>query len=224
MLIQIKGVLDQEQLAVAHQLIASGRFADGSSSAGMAARRVKHNEELGLTSKQSSELNNIVMGSLVRHPVYRSAAMPLKIAAPYYAHYTPGMSYGEHIDDPIMGQGSELYRTDVSVTIFLNEPEDYDGGELTVQTAFGEQQVKLPAGDAVIYPSSSLHRVAEVSRGERLVAVSWIQSLIPEAEKRALLHEMNLARETLLQEQADAEATAQVNHAYINLIRMWSAL
>lgn len=224
MLTHIKGLLDQDQLATVHRLIAAGSFQDGRGSAGMAARRVKHNDELALDPAQMSNLNNLVMGQLVQHPVYRSAAMPLKIAAPYYARYTTGMSYGDHVDDPIMGQGSELYRSDVSVTIFLNSPEDYDGGELVIQTAFGAQQVKLPAGEAVIYPSSSLHRVAEVSRGERLVAVSWIQSLVPEPDKRALLHEMNLARETLLQEQPDAEATAQVNHAYINLVRMWSAI
>jgi PKHD-type hydroxylase len=224
MLTRIPKVLDQRQLAAARQIIATGRFRDGAVSAGLAARRVKHNEELALTSRQSGELNNIVMGSLVRHPVYRSAAMPLRIATPYYAHYTAGMSYGEHVDDPIMGQGSELYRSDVSVTVFLNDPEDYDGGELLIQTAFGEQQVKLPAGDAVIYPSSSLHRVAEVSRGERLVAVSWIQSLVSDPEKRALLHEMNQARETLLQEQPGADVTARVNHAYINLVRMWSVI
>jgi PKHD-type hydroxylase len=190
----------------------------------MAARRVKHNDELALERSQLSELNNLVMGNLVKHPVYRSAAMPLKIAAPYYARYTKGMSYGVHVDDPVMGQGAELYRSDISVTIFLNSPEDYDGGELVIQTSFGEQQVKLPAGDAVIYPSSSLHRVAEVSHGERLVAVSWIQSLVREADRRALLHDMNLAREALLQEQPDTELTARVNHSYINLVRMWSEL
>jgi len=224
MLTHIRGILDPTQLAVAHRLIAAGRFTDGRTSAGMAARRVKHNDELALNPAQLSELNNLVMGNLVKHPVYRSAAMPLKIAAPYYARYTGGMRYGDHVDDPIMGQGSELYRSDVSVTIFLNSPNDYDGGELVIQTSFGEQPVKLPAGDAVIYPSSSLHHVAEVTRGERLVAVSWIQSLVKEAEKRALLHEMNLARETLLQEQPDAEVTARVNHAYINLVRRWSEI
>ena len=224
MLTHIRGILDPAQLAVAHRLIAAGRFTDGRTSAGMAARRVKQNEELALNPTQLSELNNLVMGSLVKHPVYRSAAMPLKIAAPYYARYAGGMHYGDHVDDPIMGQGSELYRSDVSVTIFLNSPNDYDGGDLVIQTSFGEQAVKLPAGDAVIYPSSSLHHVAEVTRGERLVAVSWIQSLVKEADKRALLHEMNLARETLLQEQPDAEVTARVNHAYINLVRRWSEI
>jgi PKHD-type hydroxylase len=224
MLTLIKGILDQNQLTVARKIIDTGRFADGSTSAGMAARRVKHNEELVLQQVQLSDLNNLVMGNLVKHPVYRSAAMPLKIAAPYYAHYTQGMSYGQHVDDPIMGQGSELYRSDVSVTVFLSGPDEYDGGELVIETSFGEQQVKLTAGDAVLYPSSSTHRVSKVTRGERLVAVSWIQSLIREAEKRALLHDMNQARETLLREKPDAEETRQVNQSYINLVRMWSAI
>jgi len=222
MLTHIKGILDQDQLAAAHKLIAAGKYSDGSSSAGMAARRVKHNEELALTQAHMSDLNNLVMNSLVNHPVYRSAALPLRIAAPYYAHYTEGMSYGEHVDDPIMGQGSELYRSDISITIFLNSPADYDGGELVIQTSFGEQQIKLPAGDAVLYPSSSTHRVAEVSRGERLVAVSWVQSLVQEPERRALLHDMNQARETLLRDKPNAEETRQVNQSYVNLVRMWS--
>jgi PKHD-type hydroxylase len=223
MLTRIERVLDANQLAAAHRLIASGHFKDGHQSAGKAAQRVKHNEELALEPATSRELNNLVMGNLVQHPVYRSAAMPLKTAAPYYARYVPGMSYGNHVDDPLMGQG-ELYRSDISVTIFLNAPQDYDGGELCIQTAFGEQQVKLPAGDAVLYPSSSIHRVAEVTRGERLVAVSWIQSLVRSPEQRTLLHELNQARETLLQEKPDAPETAQVNQSYINLVRMWSEI
>jgi len=222
MLTHIKGILDQNQLATAHKLIAAGKYSDGSTSAGMAARRVKHNEELILDKAQMSELNNLVMNSLVNHPVYRSAALPLRVAAPYYAHYTQGMSYGSHVDDPIMGMGSELYRSDVSITIFLSSPDDYDGGELVVQTAFGEQQVKLPAGDAVLYPSSSVHRVAEITRGERLVAVSWVQSLVQEPEKRALLHDLNQARETLLRDKPDAGETRQVNQSYVNLVRMWA--
>ena len=221
MLTQIHGVLDQQQLQIVQKLVSQGRFADGSTSAGKAAKRVKYNEELILESAQFRELNNLVMGSLVKHPTYRSAAMPLKVATPYYAHYTAGMSYGDHVDDPIMGQG-DVYRSDVSITIFLNNPDEYEGGELVIQTSFGEQQVKLAAGDAIIYPSSSRHRVAEVTQGERLVAVSWIQSLVRDPDKRALLHELNQARETLLNEKPEAEETRQVNHSYINLVRMWS--
>ena len=224
MLTKISQLLDQQQLEAARNIIATGQFADGSASAGMAAKQVKHNEELSLEQAHLKDLNNLVMGSLVKHPTYRSAALPLKVAAPYYAHYTRGMSYGEHVDDPIMGSGSELYRSDISITVFLSNPDEYDGGELVILTSFGEQQVKLPAGDAILYPSSSTHRVAEVTRGERLVAVSWVQSLVQEPEKRALLHDMNLARETLLHEQPDAEVTSQVNHAYINLVRMWSEI
>ena len=224
MLTHIKEVLDREQLATVRQLVTAGEFSDGSSSAGMAARRVKHNEELVLEQTPMGDLNNLVMGRLVKHPTYRSAALPLKIAAPYYARYTKGMSYGEHVDDPIMGTGSDIYRSDISITIFLNNPDDYGGGELVIQTSYGEQQVKLPAGDAILYPSSSIHRVAEVTRGERLVAISWVQSLVPEPERRALLHDLNQAREKLLHEKPDAEETHQVNQSYINLVRMWSEI
>ena len=221
MLIRLPAVLDATQLGAAHELIAGGRFADGRSSAGKAARRVKLNEELALDPTRRSRLDNLVMGQLLQHAVFRSAAMPLKTAAPYYARYSPGMAYGSHVDDPVMGQG-DLYRSDVSVTIFLNAPQDYDGGELCIETEFGTQQVKLPAGDAVIYPSSSVHHVAEVTRGERLVAVSWIQSLVRSPEQRALLHTLNQAREHLLERAPDAPETTRVNHAYVNLVRMWS--
>ena len=224
MLTHIKKVLDGEQLATVRQLVTAGEFSDGSSSAGLAARRVKHNEELVLEQTPMGDLNNLVMGRLVKHPTYRSAALPLKIAAPYYARYTKGMSYGEHVDDPIMGTGSDIYRSDISITVFLNNTDDYGGGELVIQTSYGEQQVKLPAGDAILYPSSSIHRVAEVTRGERLVAISWVQSLVPEPERRALLHDLNQAREKLLHEKPDAEETHQVNQSYINLVRMWSEI
>ncbi|MGB5261901.1 MAG: Fe2+-dependent dioxygenase [Gammaproteobacteria bacterium] len=221
MLIHVQGVLNAPQLTAVRKLLAAGNFADGSGSAGMAAKRVKHNEELSLDDARHTELNNLVMGCLVKHPLYRSAAMPLKVATPYYARYTQGMSYGEHVDDPVMGEG-RLYRSDISVTIFLNDPAEYDGGELVITTTFGDQSVRLAAGDAVLYPSSSVHRVNAVTRGERLVAVSWIQSMVRNTEQRALLHELNLAREVMLREQPDSEATRRVNQSYINLVRMWS--
>jgi PKHD-type hydroxylase len=223
MLTRLINVLDPDRLVDAGKLLADGRFIDGVMSAGMAAQRVKNNQELAVDERLMRQLNNLVMGSLVRHPVYRSAALPLKVAAPYYARYSAGMSYGNHVDDPIMGEG-DLYRSDISVTIFLSGPDDYDGGELVIQTPFGEQLVKLPAGDAVIYPSSSVHRVAEVTRGERVVAVSWIQSMVRDPDKRALLHELNQAREKLLHDNPDADETSRVNHAYINLVRMWSEI
>jgi len=223
MLTRLINVLDPDRLGDVRKLVADGRFVNGALSAGMAAQRVKNNQELAVDERLMRQLNNLVMGSLVRHPVYRSAALPLKVAAPYYARYSAGMSYGNHVDDPIMGEG-DLYRSDISVTIFLSDTDDYDGGELVIQTPFGEQFVKLPAGDAVIYPSSSVHRVAEVTRGERVVGVSWIQSMVRDPDKRALLHELNQAREKLLHNNPEAEETSRVNHAYINLVRMWSEI
>jgi len=221
MLLRIPSVLTSDQLDTVRLLLADARFVDGKLSAGMAARRVKHNEELDKDAKQMDILNNLVMTSLVQHPVYRAGALPLRVAAPYYARYTPGMSYGDHLDDPIMGADGALYRSDVAITIFLNEPERYEGGELVIRTAFGENKVKLAAGDAVMYPSSSLHRVNEVTRGERLVAVTWLQSLVRDPAQRELLYTLNQAREKLLKTAPEAEETAQVNTAYMNLVRLW---
>lgn len=222
MLLQIPGVLTQEQLRTVRKLLLNAPFVDGRLSAGSAAKRVKNNEELDKGALQLEHLNNIVMGSLVQHPLYRNAALPLRVAAPYYARYTPGQSYGQHVDDPIMGVGGELYRSDIAITVFLNAPEKYAGGELTIHTTFGTNEVKLPAGDGVMYPASSLHEVRPVTQGERLVAVTWLQSLVRDPAKRELLYQLYQARDTLLQTAPQALETVQVNTAYNNLVRMWS--
>lgn len=221
MLLPIPQVLNQNQLANVRQLLATARFVDGTTSAGMAARRVKNNEEMAGDAEQLDPLNSIIMGSLVRHPVYRNGALPHRIATPYYARYTPGMAYGDHVDDPVMGPGPR-YRSDIAITIFLSDSESYDGGELVIRTSFGNKEVKLPAGDGIMYPASSLHHVAAVTRGERLVAVTWVQSLVRDPERRELLYELNLAREKLLEAQPGTDETARVNTAYVNLVRMWA--
>lgn len=224
MLLRLKSVLTTDQLRGALELLAGATFVDGRVSAGVAAARVKRNEEADRSTERIRQIDNLVMGSLVRHPDYRSGALPLKVATPFYARYTPGMTYGDHVDDPIMGTEGALYRTDIAITIFLNPPDAYDGGELTIRTPFGDQTVKLPAGDGVMYPASSLHQVAPVTRGERLVAVTWVQSLVRDPARRELLHGLNQAREKLLRTAADAPETAQVNTAYVNLVRMWSEI
>jgi PKHD-type hydroxylase len=221
-LIEISQVLDQGQLERVGQLLSGARFVDGRLSAGLAARRVKHNEEMDGAARELDQLNQIVMGTLVRHPVFKSAVLPHRVAVPFYARYTPGMEYGDHVDDPVMGPAGGRYRSDVSCTVFLSGPDAYDGGELVINTTFGSRVAKLPAGDAVLYPSSSLHYVAPVTRGERLVAVTWIQSMVRDAARRELLHELNQAREKLLVEHPQAEETARVDHAYVNLVRMWA--
>ena len=214
-------MLDRSELDVVQRMLAGAPFVDGKLSAGLAAKRVKHNLEVDRNARELEQLNNLVMGKLVQHPVYRSGALPLRVAAPYYARYTPGMRYGDHVDDPVMGADGTLYRSDVSITVFLSDPAGYDGGELVINTPFGEQQVKLPAGDAVMYPSSSLHRVAEVTRGERLVAVTWLQSLVRDPARRELLHELNSVRERLLANTPQTEDAKLINKTYVNLVRMW---
>ena len=222
MLLRVPGVLKADELSLVRALLAGAQFVDGRLSAGTAARRVKENQELEAGAPDLERLNRVVMGSLVRHPAYRAGALPLHAASPLYARYRPGMTYGDHLDDPIMGTGGVLYRSDVAVTVFLSAPEEYDGGELVIRTAAGEQAVKYAAGDAVLYPASTIHHVSPVTRGERLVALTWVQSLVRDAARRELLYGLNLAREKLLQSAPEAEETAQVNAAYLNLIRMWS--
>lgn len=224
MLITIANVLDQQRLDFVKQTLEKANFVDGTLSAGMAAKRVKNNEELSIDDSQMQQLNNIVMGSLVQHEEFKAAAIPLRVAAPYYARYNKGMTYGDHVDDPIMGNAGQQYRSDVSTTVFLNEPEEYQGGELVIHTSFGEQKIKLAAGSAVVYPSSSLHHVAEVTNGTRLVAVTWSQSMVRDPAKRELLYQLNQARESLLKTRPDDVETKQIDVSYVNLFRMWSEL
>lgn len=224
MLLTIKKVLNAEQLLVIHKLLNSGEFVDGKLSAGKEAQRVKNNEELARQSPLHQQLNQIVMPTLLNNPDYQKAALPCKVATPFYARYTPGMTYGFHVDNPVMGPAGQQYRSDVSTSIFLNGKDEYEGGEITIQTAFGEQCIKLDAGDAVVYPSSSLHRVNEIKKGQRLVAVIWAQSMVRSNEQRELLYELSSARETLLEKQPDEEETRHISNVYSNLMRMWSEL
>lgn len=223
MMVTIPGVIDPAQIKTIQQGLRQAVFVDGKLSAGIRAKTVKTNRELRQDTEIAGYLNKIVMGSLYNHPTFRNAALPLHAATPFFAKYEPGMTYGDHIDDPVMGE-SQRFRCDVACTVFLSDPDAYDGGELVVRTTFGDKTVKLPAGDAVVYPASSLHQVAEVTRGERLVAVTWIQSMVRDAHKREILYELNLAREQLMQDAPTADHTAHVDHAYVNLVRMWAEI
>ncbi|MDH3693768.1 MAG: Fe2+-dependent dioxygenase [Gammaproteobacteria bacterium] len=223
MLLKLSGILNAEDIIAVQQLLADATFIDGKLSAGKVAREHKFNEELPKDAPVQDKLNQIVMPRLVTHPLYNVAALPHRVAAPFYVRYREGMRYGQHIDDPIMGDGPR-YRSDIAITVFLNDASDYEGGELSIQTTSGTQEIKYDAGDAVIYPASTLHSVKEVISGERLVAVTWVQSLIRDASQRELLFELHLAREKLLADSPNAEETTHVDHVYTNLVRMWSEL
>jgi PKHD-type hydroxylase len=222
MLLAIAGVLNGAQLDKIHESLAAARFVDGRLTAGRAAGRVKNNEELEPDPQIHQRITRIAMSALGHNADFRNAALPHRMADFIVARYQPGMTYGDHVDDPIMGSGGPRFRTDVSMTVFLNPPESYDGGELVIRSAFGDRRVKLAAGDAVVYPSSSVHQVAPVTRGERLVILTWIQSYVRDAARRELLFELNRAREHLLSKDPDAETTKHVDRSYANLLRMWA--
>jgi PKHD-type hydroxylase len=221
MLLEIPQLLNRAQLDKIHEVVAQAAFVDGKLSAGMAASKVKHNEELAPGPELLQRLYRIVMASVGHSDLFRSAVLPAKVADFIFARYLPGMRYGDHVDDPIMGQGPR-FRSDVSMTIFLNPPDSYDGGELVIRTPFGDQQVKLAAGHAVVYPSASVHRVEEVTRGERLVALTWIQSHVRDAAQRELLYELDQSRQQLLRRDAQSDVTKNIDRAYVNLLRMWA--
>ena len=223
MLIQLKNVLGPQELSNIGELLAKASFVDGKLSAGKIAAQVKNNQEVSHGDPIIDSLNQIVMGNLVRHKTYQRAALPSRVASPFYACYETGMEYGEHIDDPIMGN-QQRYRSDLALTIFLNDPSEYEGGELVIQTEYGDQNIKYAAGDAVLYPATTRHRVEKITHGKRLVAVSWVQSLIKDNEQRNILYQLSCAREKLLRKQPEEEHTKQIDWAYVNLVRRWSEL
>ena len=220
MLLLIRNVLDAARLHEVQQLLATGEFVDGRFSAGKEAAKVKHNQELAPESPLHRRLNALVMSPLVQHPQYQAAVLPLRVATAFYARYRPGMTYGFHVDDPVMGPMSGRYRTDVSTTVFLND--DYDGGEIVIRTTYGEEKVRGQAGDALVYDSGSWHQVAEVTRGERLVAVTWAQSLVKDPQQRALLYQLAQAREGVMAKLPSSEEASAISTVHINLLRMWS--
>jgi len=221
MLIIIEGVISPGEVAAARAFMAQGEFMDGTFSAGKMAKGVKHNLELDQSSDIFKRLNAVVFEKLMGHPDFQAAALPNKTAAPFYSRYTEGMRYGAHIDNPLMGSGPYL-RTDVSATLFLSDPDQYEGGELCVMTEFGEQQVKLSAGSVVVYPSSSLHHVAEVTSGERLGLIVWLQSCVRDPAQREILYRLWQSRENLLATDPQGVDTTRIDHIYANLVRMWA--
>ena len=222
MLIHLKNVLGSRDIEQVHSLLAQADFVDGKLSAGMAAAGQKNNQEVSAQQTDLlAQLNQTVMGNLVRHKHYQRAALPLKVASPFYASYQVGMAYGEHIDDPVMGE-QPRYRSDLAITVFLNSPEDYDGGELEIQTPFGLQTIKLPAGDAILYPTHHIHHVKKITKGRRLAAVTWIESMVPDPQKREILNDLGEVAKTLIQSESAIETITKLEKGRLNLLRMWT--
>ena len=221
MLTCIENVLSQEELSELRQLASSQPLEDGKRTAGYRARAVKHNLQLAPEAKYKRRLNDIIGSALRRNSAFRTAAFPRRLSPVLLSLYENGMHYGAHVDDALMGRGDKI-RSDVSTTVFLSDPADYVGGELLVSMGFGEVAVKLPAGAAVVYSSTSLHRVAEVSEGQRLAAVLWTESHIRDPGQRELLFDLHRVKEHMHQVDEHGEETALAFKTYSNLLRMWA--
>lgn len=224
MIITIPNVLDAGQLREARVELDKAQWVDGRVTAGHQSARAKDNEQLPEDSPLARQLGNTVLAALERSPRFVSAALPLKVFPPLFNRYSVGQSFGLHVDNAVRQiRGTPLrVRTDLSATLFLAEPAEYDGGELLIEDTYGAHSVKLPAGSLVLYPSSSLHKVNPVTRGTRIASFFWIQSMVREDAQRALLFDMDIAIQRMAQENADHPSVMQLTGVYHNLLRMWA--
>ncbi|WP_413623995.1 Fe2+-dependent dioxygenase [Luteibacter sp. Lutesp34] len=224
MLMHIPEVLSKEQVAGLRVAMEGAEWTDGRQTVGPQGARVKRNLQLPEASTLRRELGATVVAALARHPLYHAAVLPLRTLSPRFNRYEGGGEYGFHIDGAVMatGDADTHVRSDISCTLFLSEPEEYDGGELIVSDTYGEHEVKLPAGDAIVYPSSSLHRVAPVTRGARIASFFWIQSMVRDDGARRLLLELDSAIRTLSASAADQASILQLTGVYHNLLRRWA--
>lgn len=226
MLIRIPGVFDADALARARALLEDAPWTDGATTAGTQALQVKHNQQLPVTCAPAQALQSMVLGALERHPVFFSAALPKRVFPPMFNRYGGAANtYGAHVDNAIRytpGRG-ERVRTDLSATLFLADPADYDGGELVIDDTYGEQRVKLAAGDLVLYPGTSVHRVEPVTRGVRVASFFWIESLVRSDEQRRLLHDMDRFLVHLRSTVGETDpGVVGLTGTYHNLLRQWA--
>lgn len=222
MILRMHDVLNAQELDFLRQGAQQLPFVPGVETAGARAQRVKNNEQVSLRAEARKELQKVVLAALERQREFQRAVLPRHIRPPLISRYREGMAYGKHVDSALMGPKSARERSDVSITVFINDAADYDGGELVIHGTFGAQQVKLPAGAAVAYPSSSLHEVAPVTRGERLVAVTWAQSYVRDERQREILAHLSQVKDKMNTLAADAAETDLLHHAHANLLRMWA--
>jgi len=226
MLIQIPDVLTPEQVAHARRLLESADWVDGRITAGHQAVHVKDNAQLPEQHPVGRELGDIIISSLQKNALFISAALPLRVFPPLFNRYRGGQSFGNHVDNAIRQttNGGLRIRTDLSCTLFLAEPEEYDGGELLVEDTYGVHSVKLPAGHMVLYPSSSLHNVTPVTRGERVASFFWLQSMIRDDGERTLLFDLDTAIQRLTLDLPDHPSVVQLTAVYHNLLRRWAQI
>ena len=226
MIVRIASVLSADELSAMRARLEGGAWDDGRLTAGFQSAQVKVNLQLPQSDPAAREASDAVLRALERSPLFVSAALPHHVFPPLFNRYGPGMAFGSHVDNAVRqipGTPHRL-RTDVSATLFLNAPEEYDGGELIIEDTFGTHPVKLAAGDLVVYPASSLHRVSPVTRGVRQAAFFWIQSMVRDDGARALLFDLDTVIRDLTSTGADRDGLVRLTHCYHNLLRRWAEL
>lgn len=225
MLVHIPNVLTPEQVRMLRDRLdhADDAWVDGRVTAGYSGAPVKRNQQIAEHTPIARELGDVILSAIERHPLFISAALPNQVYPPLFNRYEGGMKFGSHVDGAVrvLPNGVKL-RTDVSVTLFLSAPDEYDGGELVIEDAYGVQEIKLPAGDMIVYPATSLHQVTPVTRGVRVASFFWVQSLVRSDAQRALLFDMDTAIQRLNASDADAQARRSLVGCYHNLLRIWS--
>lgn len=226
MILHLPGLLAPKQIAAIRSALQGQAFVDGNQTVGRVSRRIKQNLELPVDAPLRLELGTAIFQALWANGAFRNAALPRTVSSFLFSRYTPGMAYGDHVDDPVMGEAGEPFRSDLSITVFLNAPGDYDGGELVIDSDHAPQEVKLPAGDGVVYPTTSIHRVDPVTRGERLVAVGWIQSMIRDPARRQIAWDLwqtldGMAAAERGETREDVDPYRLLQKARANLLRMW---
>jgi len=226
MIIHVPNVLDAAQLAHCQKLLGQAQWVDGRVTAGYQSARVKNNQQLPEDSAEARELGDLVVRALERTPLFITAALPLRVFPPLFNRYGEGMEFGSHLDNSIrqIPGTPHRIRTDVSATLFLSSPLDYDGGELVVEDVYGTHSIKLPAGDMIVYPASSLHRVTKISRGTRTACFFWVQSMVRDDGARTLLFDMDMGIHRIRQEQPDHPAVVSLTNVYHNLLRRFAEM
>lgn len=222
MIISISDILSSEELSDITSSLAQAEFVDGKLTAGWHAKLVKHNQQLKTKTPQIRELQGKIKTALNRNPLFQTAIRPKAIHSLLFSRYDVGMSYNTHVDNALMASGSSMRRSDVSFTLFLSSSSDYQGGELVIEGVQEEKSYKLEAGSAIVYPSTTLHRVEPVTQGTRLVAVGWVQSAIRAASDREILFDLETARRTIFAKEGKTPEFDLISKSIANLIRKWA--
>lgn len=225
MMISVPDLLDGQSLAQVRRIVDAAPWVDGNATSGQQAALAKNNEQLAEGSQAAREAGAIILNALSNSPLFFAAALPLKVYPPLFNRYAEGQTFGTHVDNAVRIQrGCDFrLRSDLSVTVFLEEPTAYDGGVLVVEDYFGTQQVKLPAGHAVVYPSSSLHHVTPVTRGTRVASFFWLQSMVRDNDARRLLLGLDQSIQRLTSQLGgDDRSVIELTGTYHNLLRRWA--